>query len=261
MAKTLGFVAAYEKMAKRHSWPKINPVRRDDFWIELNGTKIVCDPVINRAAIPFVVIQMLLANGFDADMQNAMLVSGIMPDGKRFGKWLSRCLPEAVVQKTFRAITPPAEVEVTCRFKDVLRMAETNHFISCFNTQYNQQLLHYLMHPSVALIVKRDSKGQFNYRCIVRIGVTCDLNPRKVLMLNTYKTYGNGPHFEELAMRLEKITNLPVYQSVRPGGSFRSIRTTQQTKVPYFTYDDATMTSTDVFPIKPLGPLSKGIQS
>lgn len=124
-----------------------------------------------------------------------------LPDGRRFAKFLGqKDVPETVIQDIVRRtrVSQTVEFELSVRYKDLLRMADTNHFDSCFASWRGGQKLRYLADNCIAIALIRDSKGDFQSRSLVRL-LEAD---NKEVVLGCNRIYGNGLTMDILASGL-----------------------------------------------------------
>lgn len=89
---------------------------------------------------------------------------------KPLSKWLSKFLPNDLVSQYCNLQEKKVQVELTCRYKDFVRMSITKHFVSCFrpNGAYKTAPYLLLQNPEYALLVERDKAGAFRTRIVVR---------------------------------------------------------------------------------------------
>lgn len=189
--------------------PSMVAVPRDKRLLDIQGV-YECPGSVNSVKIPDLVRLLMDAN----DIPLSCLVSGLTPKGERLGKWLGKCkVPENTISQAFDAVSKPVKVEITCRFNDILRMAETKHFKSCLrnSSQYGYQLQRwiYLQDKYVALAVVRDTNGQFKYRRV--IGLVKNPNGNIGLRIGRAYGYVNGPTFASLQLVLNQKTRYPCY--------------------------------------------------
>jgi len=114
-----------------------------------------------------------------------------LPDGRRFAKFLGQNgVPETIIQDIVKRtrVSQSVEFELSVRYKDLLRMSDTQHFVSCFRGWRGGQKLRFLADNCIALVLIRDSKGDFKSRSIVRLLETED----KKIVLGCNRIYGNG---------------------------------------------------------------------
>lgn len=124
-----------------------------------------------------------------------------LPDGRRFAKFLGqKDVPESVIQDIVRRtrVSQSVEFELSVRYKDLLRMADTKHFDSCFASWRGGQKLRFLADNCIAIALIRDSKGDFKSRSIVRLLET----EEKEIVLGCNRVYGNGLSMEILSSGL-----------------------------------------------------------
>ena len=80
----------------------------------------------------------------------------------------------------------PVTFKISCRHNDLLRLADTHHYASCFASWRSAQQLRYLADPDVAVVYVPDEAGKFKWRAILRLML---VNNEHVLLL--YRDYGN----------------------------------------------------------------------
>jgi len=148
-----------------------------------------------------------------------LIVEKRLPDGRRLAKYLLQNSPPfmdqngwgLMVDSFMRMVSGLSRVsfEFSCRYKDLLRMADTKHFGTCFSSWRGIQKLRFLANPDIALVLIRDSKGDFLARVIVRLLKTEDSE----LVLGLNRVYGNGLTHRQIAAALP----IPCYGLVRNG--------------------------------------------
>lgn len=124
-----------------------------------------------------------------------------LPDGRRFAKFLGqKDVPESVIQDVVKRtrVSKNMEFEFSVRYKDLLRMADTKHFMSCFASWRGGQKLRFLADNCIAIILIRDSKGDFKSRSIVRLLET----ENREIVLGCNRIYGNGLSMEIISSGL-----------------------------------------------------------
>ncbi len=220
------------------------PNRRMDKLLEWHGQKIEIPPSVIADKVPLIVKELLRVNSLGLET----LAKGVLPKGQKVGKWLvSSHVPEALVSQAMNAVVPQGFVEFTCCFKDIARMAASKHYESCIKNLYRKQILCYLKDPTIGLFVKRDTKGDFNFRVVARLGL--DHKNRQCLAINHYKYYGSGLDFKLLADQAENIFGVPVFGTNRNKELDLNIKIPLEDKVrseiaSLYSYDDA-YTGTD----------------
>lgn len=141
------------------------------------------------------------------------------PNGRRLGKLLNqRGCSEEEIQQLMKVFRSNAEVkfELSCRYKDLLRMADTKHYASCLAQWRGIQKLRYLANPDVAIVFIRDSKGDFVARCLVRLLKT----ESGELVLGLNRMYGNGLSHEQIAHALRNRIKVYDLGSIKYYGGF-----------------------------------------
>jgi len=122
-------------------------------------------------------------------------------NGMKIGKFLvKKNLPEAVVSGWLQQ-RGQGKFKFSCKFNDLLRMAETKHFTSCFKNTRANQLLHHLYERDVAVIFEPSENGDMKSRCIVRLLNHPEKKGEHVLGL--YKMYGDGFTHNDVARALD----------------------------------------------------------
>lgn len=119
------------------------------------------------------------------------LAENRLPDGRRFAKFLGqRDLSDSYIQELISKIrvNRNIEFEISVRYKDIMRMADSQHFESCFANWRGGQKLRFLADNCIGLALIRDSKGDFQSRSIIRL-----LNNHAGdIVLACNRVYGNG---------------------------------------------------------------------
>ena len=80
----------------------------------------------------------------------------------------------------------PVTFKVSCRHNDLLRLADTKHYKSCFSGWRGKQQLRYLSDPDIGVVFVPDASGKFLWRALCRL-VRHDEGHALVLQ----KRYGN----------------------------------------------------------------------
>lgn len=101
---------------------------------------------------------------------------------------------------------------LSCRHKDLLRVAETDHYKTCYGTSYGGtgwrgiQMLRFLIDPDMGVLYIPDKSGNFLWRAFVRLVFM----PKSAgYGLFVYRTYGNA---NEMAI-LSKLNGIiPVFR-------------------------------------------------
>lgn len=130
--------------------------------------------------------------GFTTDQVLSGVADNKLPDGRRFAKWLcQQDVDEARVSRIMGDLAKlrTSKFEITVRYKDILRMADTKHFRSCFASWRGNQQVRYLADRSVALAILRDSKGDFQCRATLRL---LQRRSDKQVVLGVNRVYGAG---------------------------------------------------------------------
>jgi hypothetical protein len=126
----------------------------------------------------------------------------------------------------------------SCRHNDLLRMAESRHFVSCYRKTgtYQYMPMKFLADPDVAIVYIPDNSGKFKWRALIRLckdkGLPC---------LVMYKHYGNGPR-EEVIRTLNAL--LPTYSACLLSDQDKSIyRRTEKVVYTYSRINNPIITS------------------
>ena len=82
----------------------------------------------------------------------------------------------------------PVSFKISCKYNDLLRLADTKHYKSCFSGWRGAQQLRYLADPDIAVIYVPDKSGKFVWRALLRLVVNID---NKYCLLR-YRDYGNS---------------------------------------------------------------------
>lgn len=120
------------------------------------------------------------------ELYNEYITSG---SKLKFTRWLSRTkgFSNNYISEIGKFIKKES-FKLSCRHKDILRISESNHFHSCFNSWRGIQKLRYLADPDIAVLYIPDKSGKFIWRALVRL----IFNPlEKGYALFLYKWYGN----------------------------------------------------------------------
>ncbi len=167
---------------------------RVGFLRELEGEYDI-PPYVNMSMVPRLVKMLLDANNMGADE----IINNTTPKGEKLGKWLFKShIPEEIISQTFATVIPAGKFEITCKFNDIIRMSESKHFDSCLRIgsghENETQILYNLWDKHIALIVMRDSKGDFVYRRLIGVGDCTPFDNTPILRIN--RKYGNGPSYD-----------------------------------------------------------------
>jgi len=82
-----------------------------------------------------------------------------------------------------------SEFRLSCRFSDLLRVAETPHYKTCMTDWRGTQLLRNLADRDVAVIFEPDASGKMRSRAFVRL---LRREGDQNTFLGVYRVYGNG---------------------------------------------------------------------
>jgi len=181
----------------------------------------------------------LLVQAYPDGLDHNAIAENRMPDGRRLAKWIHQQMGDKVVMCTHCGykMSPSGEIrsylenssskckdcksvgkidvlqrfmhqvranldikfELTCRYKDLLRMADSKHYYSCFENWRGVQILRYLASPDACLVVVRDSKGDFSSRALVRLMK----RTTGEIVLGINRMYGNGLTVKHVAHALK----------------------------------------------------------
>lgn len=182
--------------------PKIHLRKRHRVLRELSGKYEVDGDVnytqfgkacLNNNVEPISILRLLKNRyRFTTNQVLAGVADNKLPDGRRFAKWLcQQNIDEARVSRVMGELAKlrKSKFEITIRYKDILRMADTKHFRSCFSSWRGGQQLRYLADRSIALAILRDSKGDFQCRATLRL-LKRPSDGKVVLGVN--RIYGSG---------------------------------------------------------------------
>jgi hypothetical protein len=108
--------------------------------------------------------------------------------------------------------------KVSCRFRDILRCADTKHFTSCFRQwgMHNTQPSRRCVDPTWVIIFVLDGQGQMMGRTFAQYEQS--LTPGGLPQLRVDKIYGNKLEFEDIKIMLKHSI------SCRNGGTDTYIR-------------------------------------
>jgi hypothetical protein len=122
---------------------------------------------------------------------------------EKFTRWCARnkVLTQPQIAMLGKLLEP-VSFKVSCRHNDLLRLADTNHYKSCFSGWRGKQQLRYLADPDIGVVFVPDASGKFLWRSLCRL---VRYNEGHALVL--HKRYGNT---NELAVynRLNSIAKL-----------------------------------------------------
>jgi hypothetical protein len=124
----------------------------------------------------------------------------------KFTRYLTRNGVDAGKISTLGQALVPVTVKLSCRHRDLLRLAETPHYKSCFSETNRGQLTHFLADPDVAVVYSPDAAGKFVWRALVRL-----VHDNQHWALVLYKPYGNGPT-DGILSALANKTGLSIYR-------------------------------------------------
>lgn len=202
----------------------IRPRRRHPILEALAEMKFETKKTFMPQMVPTLITLLLQHNNVDVTQA---FMTGVVKIGNRetkLGKWLVNSnVPEALVSEAFnKAYITSSSFEVTTRYKDLLRMAKSRHYHSCFESvSFNgRQILKYLEDRDVALVVLRDSKGDFQARATIRLSMfemAVDSSIHTFYGLVVNPVYGNGLSHKSIADALP----IPCFGN----GSYRNSRT------------------------------------
>lgn len=105
----------------------------------------------------------------------------------KFTRWLLR---KGETQKTISALGSafkPISFKLSCRHNDLLRLAESPHYFSCFQNWRGTQQLKYLADPDIGILYVPDKAGHYQWRALVRLMK----NTKGELCFLVYRKYGN----------------------------------------------------------------------
>jgi hypothetical protein len=112
-------------------------------------------------------------------------------DRMKFTRWLAK--HELLTQKELVELGPllkPVDFKISCRHNDLLRLAETSHYKSCFKNWRGVQQLRYLADPDIGVVYVPDKAGKFVWRALIRLMQDPNYLEKYVFFL--YKGYGNS---------------------------------------------------------------------
>jgi hypothetical protein len=109
----------------------------------------------------------------------------------KFTRWLSRndLLPHSEIVKIGELLVD-VTFKISCRHNDLVRLAETSHYESCFKGWRGVQQLRYLADPDLAVVYVPDKSGKFMWRSLIRLMIDPQ-NPNGFAFA-IYKPYGNS---------------------------------------------------------------------
>lgn len=137
------------------------------------------------------------------------LTNNRLPNGKRLARWLAlEGVPEDVVQTFIYRLSrhKGCTFTLTVRHKDIIRMADTAHFESCYtrtDEDWYWQVIRYLANRDIGLVYIRDSKGDFSSRSIIRLLKLITPDSME-LVIGVNKVYGNGLTLHAIADGLSR---------------------------------------------------------
>lgn len=91
-------------------------------------------------------------------------------------------------------------IQISCRYRDILRCSDTKHFSSCFSMHgcNNHAPVKYLENPGIAIVYSRDKHGQFEGRAFLYL-----LEDNRVLVGRPYGIFQLG--YGALVSKLNQI--------------------------------------------------------
>ena len=115
-----------------------------------------------------------------------------------------------------KLVPKPISFKISCRHKDLLRLAETNHYISCFGPLGESdptgwqgvQQLRYLADPDISICYIPDKSGKYVWRTLLRLIFNPDGDGYAFVR---YRPYGNA-NKHLIYKKLDEI--LPLYEPV-----------------------------------------------
>jgi hypothetical protein len=124
----------------------------------------------------------------------------------KFTRWLAKKEIDNDIISDIGKYLSSVSFKLSCRHKDLLRLAETKHYISCFNNWRGVQQLRYLADPDMCVIFVPDAAGKYRWRALARL--ISDPHNGKGFALCVYKAYGNA-NDQAIFKKLDSI--IPVY--------------------------------------------------
>lgn len=127
----------------------------------------------------------------------------------KFTRWLERknFLDHSGISELGKLLASTTiSFKISCRHADLLRLAETNHYFSCYQNWNGSQQLRYLADPDMAVIYVPDKAGKYMWRALVRLML--DPSDESKYVFAIYRAYGNSNAIA-IHDRLNEI--LPLY--------------------------------------------------
>jgi hypothetical protein len=118
--------------------------------------------------------------------------------------------PENFVSQTGKLIADKMEFKLSCRYNDLLRLADTKHYSSCLKYTKISQLPKYLADPDIGVIFVADKAGKFIWRALIRLCLNPEPTKAFPHVLLIYRHYGNAP-FHLIYKKLNEM--LPIYHA------------------------------------------------
>jgi len=116
--------------------------------------------------------------------------------GMRLGKYLINKLgQDSDMVADFMAYIQTESIKLSCRYNDILRVADTPHYRTCMGSWRGIQLLRNLADPDMCVIYLPDKAGNMRCRCFGRLL----LNKNNDTVLGLYRVYGNGFNHDSLS--------------------------------------------------------------
>lgn len=124
----------------------------------------------------------------------------------KFTRWLAKKEVDNKIISDIGKYLSSESFKLSCRHKDLLRLAETTHYNSCFKHWRGVQQLRYLADPDMCVIFVPDAAGKYKWRALARLVV--DPRNNDGFALCVYRSYGNA---NEQAIFKKLDTIIPVY--------------------------------------------------
>ena len=88
----------------------------------------------------------------------------------KFTRWCSRnnLIEPSMISKLGKMLEP-VRFKLSCRHNDLLRLADTRHYKSCFTGWRGVQQLRYLADPDIGVVFVPDASGKFMWRSVCRL--------------------------------------------------------------------------------------------
>jgi hypothetical protein len=152
-----------------------------------------------------------------ADLLNAYDLWAAEGGRTKFTRWLlRRGRIDDKRASELGKVLKPINFKLSCRHNDLLRLAETEHYRSCFASWRGAQQLRYLADPDIAIVFVPDKAGKFLWRALVRL-VICGGPTYYGLVV--YRRYGDSNE-AGIFRRLNQI--LPVFLAYQRGNGARN---------------------------------------